>query len=132
MASICKDIPLDAPASHVWDALADFGALHVRLVPGFVTEATRDGDARIVTFANGSIAREILVDCDHQRRRLAYMIANERLTHHAASAQVLADGDGRCRLIWTVDVLPHEIAPYISSQMDLGVQAMQAHFTKPA
>jgi hypothetical protein len=26
---------------------------------------------------------------------------------------------------WVADVLPNEIAPYVSSQMDLGVSAMQ-------
>ena len=37
MASIHKDIPIDAPPDDVWDAVRDFGALHTRLVPGFVT-----------------------------------------------------------------------------------------------
>ena len=36
MATICKEILIDAPPEHVWDALRDFGALHERLVPGFV------------------------------------------------------------------------------------------------
>ena len=44
--------------------MRDFGALHTRLVPGFVTDTKLDGDARIVTFANGTVARELLVDCD--------------------------------------------------------------------
>ncbi len=125
MASIQKDIPLDAHPDEVWSALRDFGALHTRLVPGFVTDTKLDGDTRIVTFANGSVAREQLVDCDEARRRLVYAIRNERVSHYSASAQVLADGDGRSRLIWIVDVLPNEIASYVDSQMDLGVQAMQ-------
>ena len=125
MASIHKDIHLDAHPDEVWSALRDFGALHTRLVPGFVTDTKLDGDTRIVTFANGSVAREQLVDCDEARRRLVYAIRNERLSHYNASAQVLADGDGRSRLIWIVDVLPNGIASYVDSQMDLGVQAMQ-------
>jgi hypothetical protein len=28
-------------------------------------------------------------------------------------------------MIWIVDVLPHEIAPYISAQMDQGALAVQ-------
>jgi Polyketide cyclase / dehydrase and lipid transport len=126
MASIHKDIPLDASPNDVWDAVRDFGALHTRLVPGFVTDTKLDGDARIVTFASGTVARELLVDCDDARRRLAYAIAaNDRVRHYAGTVQVLADGATRCRVIWTVDLLPNEIAPYISSQMDHGVQAMQ-------
>ena len=132
MASIHKDITIDAPADEVWAALADFGALHQRLAPGFVTDTKLDGDARIVTFANGAVAREVLVDCDHQRQRLVYAIVSDRVTQHSASAQVFADGPARCRFVWTVDVLPHDIAPYMSGQMDLGLAAMQKHFRKDA
>ncbi|MCC8961437.1 SRPBCC family protein [Bradyrhizobium sp. Pear76] len=126
MASIHKDIPIDAPADHVWDALRDFGALHTRLVPGFVTDTQLDGDVRTVTFSNGTVARETLVDCDDKRQRLVYAITSERLKQHSASVQVFADGDARCRVVWIADVLPHEVAPYMDAQMDLGAAAMQA------
>lgn len=130
MASIHKDISIAAPADAVWAAIADFGALHTRLVPGFIIDTKIEGDARIVTFANGTVAREILVDCDPARMRLAYAIVSERVTQHSASVQVLADGASRSRVIWTVDVLPHEIAPYMDAQMDLGALAMQANFER--
>ncbi|GIQ71618.1 SRPBCC family protein [Bradyrhizobium sp. RD5-C2] len=126
MASIHKDIPIDAPADHVWDALRDFGALHTRLVPGFVTDTQLAGDVRTVSFANGTMARETLVDCDDKRRRLVYAITSERVKQHSASVQVFAEGDARCRVVWIADVLPHEIAPYMDAQMDLGAAAMQA------
>ena len=132
MASIHKEILIDASPDHVWDALRDFGALHTRLVPGFVTDTRLDGDARIVTFSNGSVAREILVDCNDARRRLVYAIVSERIRQHSASAQVLAESDGRTRFVWIADVLPNEIAPYMSSQMDLGLAAMQTQFGKAA
>ncbi len=125
MASIHKDIPIDARPEDVWAAVRDFGAVHRRLAPGFVTDTRLDGDARIVTFHNGTVARELLVDCDDTRRRLAYAIVGERVKHYSASIQILSDGEASTRMIWTVDVLPNEIAPYISSQMDLGVLAMQ-------
>jgi Polyketide cyclase / dehydrase and lipid transport len=130
MTSICKDIPIDAPAVEVWDAVADFGALHTRLVPGFVTDTRLEGEARIVTFANGTVARELMVDCDHARQRLAYAIVSERVKHYNGSVEIIPDGEARCRVKWIVDVLPHEIAPYISSQMDLGASAMQKAFAK--
>src|SRR5215472_3638816 len=38
MASIRKEILTKAWPDDVWDALRDIGALHTRLVPGFVTE----------------------------------------------------------------------------------------------
>ena len=132
MASIHKDISIDTTPDDVWDAVRDFGAVHTRLAPGFVTDARLDGDARIVTFANGNVAREVLVDCDDKRRRLVYGIANERVSHYSASVQIMADGEMRSRMIWIVDVLPNAIAPYIGGQMELGAQAMQKTFRKSA
>ena len=125
MASIHKDILIDAQPADVWAAVRDFGAVHQRLAPGFVIDARLDGDARIVTFANGNIAREQLVDCDEARRRLVYAIANERVSHYSASVQVLAEGETRSRLIWIVDLLPNEMAPYIKGQMDQAALTMQ-------
>ncbi len=58
MASIYKEILIEAPSDEVWDAVRDFDAVHTRLAPGFVTDAKKDGDARIVTFSNGTVARE--------------------------------------------------------------------------
>jgi hypothetical protein len=132
MASIHKDIPIDAPASDVWDAVRDFGAPHTRLVPGFVLDTKLDGEARIVSFANGAVARELLVDCDDTRRRLVYAVISERMKQHSASVQVIADGELRCRLIWIVDLLPHEIAPYIDGQMDQAALAMQKALARSA
>jgi len=125
MASIHKDIPIDASPADVWAAVRDFGSPHQRLVPGFVRDARLDGDARIVTFANGTVARELLVDCDDARRRLVYAVVSEWVKQHSASVQVLADGDACSRLIWIVDVLPNEMAPYIDAQMDQAALAMQ-------
>jgi len=128
MASIHNDVPLPASARDVWDAVRDFGALHQRLVPGFVTACSLDGDTRIVTFANGSVAREVLVDCDDARQRLVYAINNERLKHYSASVQVIADGDTKCRLLWIIDMLPNELAPYVQEQTKAAVIAMHKAF----
>jgi hypothetical protein len=128
MASIHKEIALDAPAATVWAAVRDFGAVHIRLVPGFVIDAKLDGEARVVTFANGTVARELLVDCDDARQRLVYAVASERVRQHSASVQVFADGEERCRLVWIVDVLPNRIAPYIEGQMEQAASAMRAAF----
>jgi Polyketide cyclase / dehydrase and lipid transport len=126
MASICKDIPIHARPDVVWDAVRDFGAVHQRLNPGFVTECRLDGSARVVTFHNGNVVREEFVGRDDARRRLAYTITGrERVSHYNGSVQVVGDGDSRSRIIWVVDVLPNEIAPYISEQMDLAAVAMQ-------
>lgn len=132
MASLHKDILIDAAPDQVWAAVRDFGAVHTRLAPGFVTDARLDGDARIVTFANGNVAREQLVDCDEARRRLVYAIANERVKHYSASVQVLADGETRSRLVWIVDLLPNEMAAYVDGQMDQAALAMQKTLRRDA
>ena len=132
MASIHNDISLSARADKVWDAVRDFGALHERLAPGFVTACTLDGDARVVTFANGSMAREVLVDCDDARQRLVYAINSERLKHYSASVQVIAKDEARCRLVWIIDMLPNEIAPYVQGQTKEAVIAMHKAFPPAA
>jgi hypothetical protein len=125
MASIHKDISVDARSEDVWAVVADFGAVHQRLAPGFVLDARLDGDARIVTFANGTVARELLVDCDHLRRRLVYAVVSERVKQHSASVQVFAEGEARSRLVWIVDFLPNEIASYMDAQMDQATLSMR-------
>jgi len=136
MASVRKTIKLNASPEHAWAALSDFHAVHKRLAPGFVVYAKPDpgatGDARIVTFANGTNAREILVDSDDKTRRLVYaIVGSERLTHHSASAQIVPDGGG-CIFVWTADFLPNEFRPYIDAQMEEGGAVMKETLEKSA
>jgi carbon monoxide dehydrogenase subunit G len=130
MASIRKEIPLDARAEDVWNAVRDIGALHTRLVPGFVTDTKLEPGARIVTFGNGMVVRELIVDLDDQARRLVWSAVGGRLTHHNASAQVFGEDDTRSRLVWTADLLPDELAGDIRTMMEHGAAAMQKVFTK--
>jgi carbon monoxide dehydrogenase subunit G len=120
MASIRKEISIEAPPEDVWDAVRDVGALHTRLVPGFVVDTRLEDGARIVTFGNGTVARELIVDLDDEARRLVWSVVGGRFTHHNASAQVFADGDGRTRFVWTADLLPHDLARDIEALMEQG------------
>ncbi len=124
MASIIRQISIDSLPEDVWAALRDFGALHQRLVPGFVVDAHLEGnDTRVVTFFNGAVAREMLVGVDDDARRLAYSVIESALgsTHHNASAQVFTDGHGRSRFVWITDVLPDHLAAPIGQLMDQGI-----------
>ena len=125
MASIRQEIEIAADAAQAWDAIRDFGAVHRRVAPGFLTDLTLDDGARTVTFRNGNVARELLVDCDDKAMRLVYAVVGGRVTTHSASVQVMATGQGRCRLVWITDVLPNEIADYIRSQMAEAAPIMQ-------
>src|SRR4051812_16874663 len=132
MASIYKDIPIEARPEDIWAALRDFGAVHRRVAPGFVTDCRLDGDCRTVTFANGNVAQELLVTVDDARMRLVYAVVSPRVKQHSASIQVFAEGDNRSRVAWIADVLPNEIGGYIDSQMELGAQAMRQQFPRNA
>jgi len=126
MASVQKEFVVEATPSLVWEALADFQAVDRRVAPGFVTASRPDGDARIVTFANGMSARELLIACDAKTRRLVYaVVGNERLTHHNASVQVFAEGTDGSRVVWTADFLPDALTPYIGAQMEQGALVMK-------
>jgi carbon monoxide dehydrogenase subunit G len=120
MASIRKETLIEARPEAVWDALRDVGALHTRLVPGFVVDTRLEAGARIVTFANGMVARELIVDVDDAARRLVWAVVGGRLTHHNASAQVFADADGRTRFVWIADLLPDELACDIRAMIEQG------------
>jgi uncharacterized protein YndB with AHSA1/START domain len=123
MASITKQVLIDAPPDAVWDALRDFGAVDQRLAPGFVVDSRLEGDARVVTFFNGTVARELLVDVDDDARRLVYSVVESPLnaTHDNSSAQVVSDAEGASRFVWIKDVLPDELAPRIDALMEQGI-----------
>jgi hypothetical protein len=120
MATIRQEIQINVSPQDVWAAVRDWGALHTRLVPGFVTDTRLDGEDRIVTFSNGTVAREVLVDLDDDARRLAWSIVDGPYTHHNASAQVFADGDTRARFVWIADLLPNELAERTGEAMKHG------------
>ena len=121
MATIRKEIQIDVPPEKVWDALRDFGALHERLVPGFVTDCRMDGKDRIVTFASGAVVREVLIDSDDDARRLAWSIVDGPYQHHNGVAQVFAEGEGS-RFVWTTDLLAADDVVQVTEQsMETGV-----------
>jgi hypothetical protein len=125
MASIRKEVRIDARTETAWDALRDVGALHTRLVPGFVVDTRMEDGARVVTFANGMVARELIVSIDDDERRVVWTVVGGAMTHHNGSAQVLADGARGCRFVWIADVLPHEVAPAIGAMMDQGIAVIK-------
>jgi hypothetical protein len=68
--------------------------VHVRLAPGFVLTCTLEDDVRMVTFANGTTAREVRVTCDDAERRFVYCVESERVRHYNAALIVRAISDG--------------------------------------
>ena len=126
MASVRKEISIHARPEQVWDAIRDVGALHTRLVPGFVTECRLEGNTRVVTFANGIVVREVIVDVNEGSHRLVWSAQGGRLTHHNASVQVFAEGAEHSRIVWIADLLPNEMAPAIEGMIEQGTIAMKS------
>jgi len=125
MASIRKEIRIAASADRVWDALRDVGALHTRLVPGFVTDTRMEGKTRVVTFGNGSVAREDIVSIDPAQRRVAWAIVGQQFHHYNGAASVEADPKGGSRFVWTTDLLPDEAAAQVEKMMDSGIAVIK-------
>lgn len=125
MASIHREVLVRARPEAVWEALRDVGAIHRRLAPGFVTDVKLEDGARIVTFGNGMVIRELIVDVDDDARRVAWSAVGGELTHHNASAQIFPEGPGQCRFVWIADVLPHEVAPRMASMIEQGLAVIQ-------
>lgn len=131
MGSIAKDVEVGVPTDQVWDAVRDFGALHERLVPGFVVGSDLQGSDRVITFASGATARERLVDLDEQRRRLVYTVVESQLGfhHHQSSVEIRPSSSGTgCTIVWTTDFLPEDPGPLVEGLMDAGAAAMRRAF----
>lgn len=131
MATIKKEILTKASAAAVWDAVRDVGALHTRLVPGFVVDTKVEPGARTVTFANGLVVREPIITLDDDARRLVWSVEGIHMTHYNAAVQVSETPDGT-KLTWTVDFLPDDAAPHQDAVMATGMGIMQQTLDKLA
>ena len=78
----------------------------------------------MVTFGNGLVVREPIVTVDDKARRLVWGAAGGRTTHYNAALEVMAEEDG-CRVVWTIDVLPNDMAAAIGAMQDQGLAAMK-------
>src|SRR5437764_15000835 len=92
MPSLHKEILIHTSPDEVWDAARDVGALHTRLVPGFVTDVEMiegcDPPVRVVTFASGAVLKETIVDIDDAERRLVWTVESDQVRHHNGALQV--------------------------------------------
>jgi hypothetical protein len=125
MASIRKEITLHNSTGRVWDAVRDFQAVHLRVAPGFLTNNAPEDGARVLTFANGAVFRELLVSCDDEQRRLVYAIAQPPFITYSASVQIFEEGTHSSRLVWTVDFLPDDLGSRIDGQMQAALNVMK-------
>ena len=125
MATVHREMKIARSKRFVWDAIRDVGAIHRRLVPGFVVDCKLDGDSRIVTFANGMLVREIIVAVDDETCRHAWSARGEPFTHHNASIQVFSEGDEKSQVVWIADVMPNEVVDTVGEMMSQALVVMK-------
>jgi hypothetical protein len=90
VASVYVETITEVAVERVWEAIANVGAAHRRLLPGRVADARIEVDTRSLTIPDGSQNRELILAVDHPSRRMTYMvIEGQRLpvTYHHASFQ---------------------------------------------
>jgi carbon monoxide dehydrogenase subunit G len=124
MASIIRDIAVAAAPESVWQALRDVGNAH-QLFAGVLKDCQMGNGERTVTFANGMVLRELVLDVNDDHRRVAYTAVGGRTTHHNSSLQVFAAEGGHSRVQWVTDFLPNEVAPVIGGLIEAGAAAMK-------
>jgi hypothetical protein len=124
MASIRREISINVAPEQIGDAARDVGAPQTRLVPGFVIDTTLEDAARRVTFGNGLVVRELIIDGDDHARRIARTTISGMFTHYNASFQVFRDG-ANSRGVWIADLLAHRVAPAVAAMIEQGPAAMK-------
>lgn len=120
MPSITVEKPLAVSADRAWALLRDTSAAH-KAFPGVLTGCSQEGDVRTATFAAGMSVQERIVDLDDARRRVAYTIVGRGFDHHNASMQILDDGEGKSRFLWTTDFIGD--SPMMRPLMEQGAEA---------
>jgi Polyketide cyclase / dehydrase and lipid transport len=126
MGSMTREVLTQATPDAVWDAIRDIGALHTRLVPGFVVNTELVPGGRRVTFSNGRTVEEPIVSSSDSLRRLVWTVKadDSPFTHYNGSVQVHARAAGGSRIEWTADFLPDSAATILEGLMNAGATAM--------
>jgi hypothetical protein len=126
MATVVREIVIDAAPEKVWSAVGDFANGPLLTSPGVIIDCHLDQpDLRALTFADGTIARERLIARDEQARRIVWGWVGDEVVHDNTSMQVFAEDGTRSRLVWIHDTLPDELAGWLATAMDQFVPVVQ-------
>ncbi|RJL31880.1 SRPBCC family protein [Bailinhaonella thermotolerans] len=119
MASVIREIDIDASPETVWEAISDFVGGPLRMGPGAFTDSRLvEPGVRALTFPDGTVVRERLIARDDEARRVVWGWISDDVVHDNTSMQVFADGPGRSRLVWIHDTLPDELSGWLATAMD--------------
>jgi hypothetical protein len=128
MASIHHEIIVNVPADNAWNQLRQVDNAH-ELFAGVLTACELHENVRTVTFANGLVARERIVEIDASERRVAYAVM-DLFEHHNASMQIFAVGKDCCRFVWITDLLPSDNVSMVGPLVEEGSAALKRNLEK--
>jgi hypothetical protein len=126
MASVIREIIIDAALADVWEAVNDFANGPLKMAPGVFVDCRMDEpDIRTLVFADGTVARERLIARDEQARRIVWGWVGDEVAHDNTSMQVFAADEARSRLVWIHDTVPDELTGWLATAMDQMVPVFQ-------
>jgi hypothetical protein len=132
MASIHRETVVGVAAEQAWAALRIVGAAHKLFAP-VLTDGEMNGETRRVTFSNGMVVNERIVDVDDGMRRVAYSVLDAPgLRYHHASMQVMEDGPNGCRFVWITDFLPADSRATLVPLIEAGSMALKTNLEAAA
>ena len=126
MSSIWWEETIAVPAERAWERLRRVDLAHELFAPVLV-DGRIEGDIRTVTFADGLVVREWIVDVNEARRRVAYTVLDGVFDHHAASMQIVPVDETSCRFVWITDFLPAERCAMVKPLVEQGARALAAN-----
>lgn len=126
MATLRREETVEVPASKAWTMLRNV-AMPQLLFAGVLVDGEMEGDVRTVTFANGMIVRERIIDIDEMNRRVAYTVLGDLFEHHSAYMQIIPLDEQRCRFVWVSDFLPSERMELVKPLVEQGARALVAN-----
>lgn len=120
MASIRTEFELAVDADRVWRVIGDWADGPVGMARGYVVSSQAEADVRVVTFAKGTVARERLIARDEAARRIVYSLIGDSVhpEHDNTAMQIVPEGAGRSRFVWSRDVLPDDLAGPLHAVME--------------
>ena len=125
MASVIRQIIIDATPAAVWEVHGDFAGGPMKAAPGVFIACDVDDGVRTLTFADGQAAKERLIARDEGARRIVWGWIGDQVIHDNTSMQVFAEGEHQTRLVWIHDVLPDNLAGWLGDAMDQITPVMQ-------
>ena len=120
MATIRSHARVHRSADDVWKIVGDPTRI-VEWFPG-VTEATVEGNNRMLMLKAGLPVHEEIVTLDHRMRRFQYRITGPLpVKYHLGTMDVIEDGEPGCLLMYSTEISPDPMAFVLDGVISEGI-----------